>query len=226
MKIKTFLTTTLILFHISVFAQFTAKDMRVLLASSVTVEKVREIYPNACYLYNSAEDYYKNNPIPDAFWNPWNFQGQGTKIEVSRNGKLEMVKISEMGDTWFSDESGFLMRRNGKYLYKVVVDGPICYYVEYTNGEVYREPDGTYEFMASIYSTKFIDYYSLTLKGEMDYWSEKMFEAKLKEHNLLEAYHADKPKREAKDSVGDFESKKKNKRIKYLKMLNEKMAVK
>jgi hypothetical protein len=73
---------------------------------------------------------------------------------------------------------------------------------------------------------KYFEYYSETLKGDVKSWSDKLFRQYLKQFNLEEQFENEKVKREMKDSVWGFESKKLNKRLKYLKIINEKLAVK
>jgi hypothetical protein len=204
-------------------AQITRQEMKKALFSEPTTERYRIVNANACYVFNTAEDYYANKPIAGMEWRPWK---SASKIELVTNGKEERKKYSEMEGKWFSDQEGFLMRNVKNTLYTVVVDGPICYYVEFYNGEVNRNADSTFSFSTSMGTGKYFEYYSETLKGDVKSWSDKLFRQYLKQFNLEEQFENEKVKREMKDSVWGFESKKLNKRLKYLKIINEKLAVK
>jgi len=220
---KKILVFFIIISPLFTFAQFNADSSRMLIYSSPTPEKFRAHYPNACYMYKTSEDYYNNKPIPDSDWLPWK---SSSRINTIKNGKIEEKKISEIGVDWFSDANGILMRRVEKTLYRVIVDGPVCYFVEFGNGEALKNPDGTFDFATSMFSGKYFEYYSMTLNGEIESWSDKILEKYLKEYGWLEQYKAEKIPREMKDSVWDVESRKINKKLKYLKMVNEKLAKK
>lgn len=204
-------------------AQMTREEMKKLLFSEPTIERYKAMNPNACNVYNSSEDFYANKPVADITWKPWK---SASKIELVSNGKEERKKYSEMEGKWFSDQEGFLMRNYKNTLYTVVMDGPICYYVEFYNGEVNRTSDSTFSFGPSMGTGKYFEYYSETLTGEVKSWSNKMFNGYLKQFNWEDQYENEKVKREMKDSVWGYESKKLNKRIRYLRMINEKLAVK
>lgn len=54
--------------------------------------------------------------------------------------------------------------------------------------------------------------------------SDKAFKVYLEKYNLNDQYEADKIKREKKDSVNDYHSKEINKLLKYMKLINAKIA--
>jgi hypothetical protein len=202
-----------------------AKDLDMMMAStdSDKVNMFRKYYPNACYVYNSAEDYYKNNPIPKMQWHIWN---SGSKIEVVRNGKTEKLKLSELGNVWYSDQNGLLIRNFQNTLYRVVVDGPVCYYVEVFNGEVEKETDSTFIFFPSQSSGKFFEFYSMSVKSDLKNGFDKMLEKYLKEYKLLDQYNSERVERNVQDSIWDVESRRINKKLKYLRIINSKLAAK
>ena len=208
-----------------------SKDLDLMSATtdSAKVNTFRKYYPNACYLYKSAEDYYSNNPIPTMEWHIWD---SGNKIEVVEGGKTEMRNVSELethndGHLWYSDQNGLLVRNFRNTLYRVVVDGPICYYVELFHGEVDKETDSTFKFSPSqASSTQFFEYYSMTIKGDLKDGFDKLLEKYLKEYKLLDQYNSEKVERTVDSNFWDVESDRINKKLKYLRIINSKLAVK
>jgi hypothetical protein len=207
------------------FSQSKLEQSKIIMASgdSVKANSFRELYPNACNVYNSAEDYYKNNPVENMEWHVWN---SGSQIEITRYGHKDMERLSEINNFWFSDQNGLLVRNFQNKLYRVVIDGPICYYAEVFNGEVYKDTDSTFEFFPSPGSGNYFEYYSMTVKSDLKVWSDKVFENYLKDFGLYEQYKSDIVQRYTKDSVWDLESRRLNKRLKYLRMVNAKLAEK
>jgi len=220
---KNITTIIFLLIHAGAIAQLTPKESQILMASGLTTKAsdFRKHYHNACYVYKTSSDYYKNNPIPNMDWNIWN---SGSKIEVVRNGKTEKVTPGELGDPWFSDQNGLLVRVVKKNLYRVLVDGPMCAYVEVGNGEVYKDTDSTFQFYPTPDTHKFFAYYSMTLNGDLKSWSDKVFENYLKDFGWLQEYKSESVERNVSDSVWDVESRKVNKKLRYLRRVNTKLA--
>jgi hypothetical protein len=219
--------STIILLLISgvAFSQ-EAKDLEIMTAATDAdkVNVYRKYYPNACYVYKTLEDYYKNNPIPNMEWHDWN---SGTKVEVVRDGKTEKVRPSDLSDYWYSDQNGLLVRNFLNTLYRVVVEGPICYYVQVGNGEVSKENDSTFTFSPSPgASDKFFEYYSRTIKGDLKSDFDKLLEKYLKEYKLLDQYNAERVERNTEDDVWTVESRRINKKLKYLRIINSRLATK
>jgi len=204
------------------FSQSKLEESKIIMASGDTakVESFRKLYPNACYIYNSVEDYYINNPNPNMEWYVWN---SGSKIEIARYGHKDMEWLSEISNFWFSDQNGLLVRNFQNKLYRVVVDGPICYYVEVFNGEVYKDTDSTFAFFPSPGSGKYFEYYSMTVKGDLKTDFDKILEKYLKDFGLYEQFKSEIVPRYTKDSVWDLETRRINKNLKYLRMVNAKL---
>jgi hypothetical protein len=206
------------------YAQQTRAEVKAALFADPSIEAKRKLAPNACYIYKTAEDYYNNKPIENSGWKPW--QSTNKKVDIVKDGTTVETKTSEMGDVWYSNSQGLLMRFFDKNLYTVVVNGPICYYVQFNYGEVYKDSENNLQFSSSPSSGKYFDFYSETLNGEIIKWSDKMFEKYLKQFGLEEKYNSEKIKREMKDTVMGYETKKLNKMLKYLSLINEKLSKK
>ena len=219
---KKVLVAILLCLNAPLYAQVTPQQLIDIKYLKPSVEKYRALFANACYVYNSPAAYYANKPIAGISWRPWTTSGK--KIELEKNGKVEKVKIEDMGNVWFSDEKGLLLRPFDNGLYIVVVDGAFCYYVKYNDGFVFKYEDGTFAFGSDRSSGKFFDFYSEMLTGEIKGWSNSVFNKHMDDAGLLEQYDDEKVPREMKDSVWGFESKKLNKRVKYLKKYNEKAS--
>ena len=183
-------------------------------------------------LYKSAEDYYNKKPVENIEWFPETYTMLlgVQRVEISKNGKKEKVKPSELGEEWASDGEGNLMRLYDKEWYAVIVNGAFCYYVKWMEGSVTVSDKGTYTFSTSNpnsmdhSSQKFMDYYSLTLGGEIKRFKDRALEEFLDKYGLKDKFNNEKVKREFKDSVVGYMAKEKMKIIKYAKMGNEKAA--
>ena len=218
---KNIFTIILLLISTAAFSQDTKDlDMMVATTDSAKANTFRKYYPNACYVYKTVEDYYNNNPMPNMEWYVWN---SGSKIEVARYGHKELESLSSLNGLWFSDQNGLLVRNFQNTLYRVVVDGPVCYYVELFNGEVEKETDSTFTFFPSQTSGKFFEFYSMTVKGDLKNGFDKIFEKYLKQFGLLEQYKSETVDRKVEDSVWDVESKKMNKKLRYLRIINSRL---
>lgn len=223
---KKLITVFLLLFSVCAHAQqMTREEMKEMLFTKPTIEQIRKTRPKACYFYNSAEDYNNNKPVPNVEWVPYSYTMVlgSKKIEVIKNGAKEKIKIFETGYDWISNEDGMLMRMYDKEPYTLVVNGPICYYVQWQFGEASILSDGSYSFALSM-DKKFFDFYSLTLTGDLQKMDEKVLDEYLERFNLKEQYKNDKIKREMKDSVNDYHEKKIRKLVKYINLVNEKLT--
>jgi hypothetical protein len=208
--------------------QMTREEARAKYLTKPTIEGIRKDHTNACFFYKTADDYYNNNPVKNMEWVPYSYSMilGSEKFEVINNGNKEKVKISESGYDWMSNENGMLMRKFDKDFYIVVLNGPLCYYVQYQYGNVVEHSDGTYYFSSSLSDRKFFDFYSETLKGDVIKWKDKVLDTYLEQFGLMQQYKDEKIKREMRDSVDDYMSKEKNKLVKYLKMVNLKLTKK
>ena len=199
-------------------AQKTKKENnRIILTNLSKLDDYRQVYPKCCHFYNSSEDYYQNKPVENIEWSPNSyFQTFGAeKIEVVKNEKKENIKISELGYDWMSDEYGMLMRLYNKKAYIVVVDGPLCYYIQFKNGRAVGQPDGTYNYYAD---QKFFTFYSYTLSGEINEAKEKVFLEYFDKYGLKDKYKSEKVKYD-EDAIT-------KKLVKYIKLANQKAAKK
>lgn len=98
-----------------------------------------------------------------------------------------------------------LYRRYKNESYKIIVGGEFCYYsVNFPSQDPER--------------------YSETISGPIKKFNDGVLKDKLKDHNLLEAYKRDKPRREFKDNVQDYFDKEVARTIKYVRLLNAKLA--
>ena len=205
-------------------AQMTREQFKEKFLTKKTAKETRKITPNACNFYNSAEDYYNNIPIEDVEWDGYNYATffDAEKIKLIKNGKEELTKVSDLPYDWVSSNHGILMRKFNGVLYQIVVNGPICYYVRFDYGTVTPMKD-SYFFLRNN-ADKFFDFYSETLKGEIKEMNEKVMDKFLEQYGLEEQYKNDKIKREMKDSVNGYMTKQKNKLIKYINLINEKLS--
>jgi hypothetical protein len=219
---KNIISLIFLLVNAMAFSQSKLEETKNIMASadSAKADSFRKLYPNACYIYNTAEDYYNNNPIPNMEWHVWN---SGSQIEIARYGHNDMERLSEVSNFWYSDQNGFLVRNFQNRLYRVVVDGPMCYYVEVFNGEVYKDTDTTFYFSPSPGSGKYFEYYSMSVKSDLKVWSDKIFENYLKDFGLYDQYKSEIVPRYTKDSVWDLETRRINKKLKFLRMVNAKL---
>lgn len=234
------LITALTLSCVSVSAQTVTEKVNTILYEKKTPdEQLKALKPYACNFYKSIEDYYNDKPVEGKRVKPRSYTVDiaGVKIESWANGKAEKIKVSELEGQYLTNEQGFLNRVEGKNFYVLAIDGPFCYYIKVGDHDgVAGEP--TYEqvkngkteanFSFGLGQDNSIDeYYSLTNKGELKDWSNKDFEKLLEENGLMEQYKKEgKPKREMRDTVDAYKSKVMNKKIKYIRLLNEKMSKK
>jgi len=181
----------------------------------------------ATMFFNSYEDYKQNKPIDDVKLKEMSQYGSTVKIE--KNGKTEEYKDSKIPYTWFCNNQGMLMRVfNGK-VYYVIIEGAVTYYVKaleawtgYTYNTSTNEMRTELMFMPNP-NEVFKEYYSETPTSEILVFKDKMFNEYLEKYGLKEQFEADKLKREMKDNVLDYKNKEWQKRVKYKKLINEKI---
>ena len=215
---------SLLLYSINSFSQMTREQMKAAIFSEPTVETFRKNHSNACYVYRSAKDYYDNKPIEKMDWMPW--QSNSSKLTIVTNGQSDKRNNSDLKEFWFSDQEGFLMRYFDNDFYTVIIDGPICYYIRFKFTDVTSALGDGLSFSPTRDDGYYLAFYSENLNGDVIKWSDKMFEGYLKQYNLLEEYNSEKIKREKRDSAWSIESRKINKTLKYLKIINDKLAKK
>lgn len=177
--------------------------------------------------FNSYEDYQQNKSVDGVKLKEMSQYGSTVKIE--KDGKTEEYKDSKIPYTWFCNNQGMLMRVfNGK-VYYVIIEGAVTYYVksiEAWTGYTYNT--STNEMRTEIMfipnpNEIFKEYYSVTPTSEILVFKDKMFNEYLEKYGLKEQFEADKVKREMKDTVLDYKNKEWQKRVKYKKLINEKI---
>jgi hypothetical protein len=169
--------------------------------------------------YNSYQDYLDKKPIPGI-----DVYGVGLgSVEVKNNGIPEKFKDTKLPSAFFTNSNGMLMRAFEDYMYYVLVDGPLCYYLKRVEGIVNITPQGQFSYSRNYRDDVTFDYYSETTSGEIKKLKDKVLDSYLEKYNLTAQYKSDKPKREMEDNVDDYKSKLKNRTAKYIKLINEKM---
>lgn len=183
--------------------------------------------------YKSYEDYKADKPVDGikcTKWDSWS-----NRVEYNENGAQQKAKPSKLPYLWFCNEEGMLMRVFDGDLFYVVVDGPISFYIDASKGTVSKLENGNciingvsvnvdYMILGASPSTWSLDYYSLTPNGPIKELKNKFLDEYLEKYNLTSQYEKDTQyKKEAKDCVDCWSNKKTNKKIKYIKLINEKM---
>jgi len=154
--------------------------------------------------YKTIEDYAKDNSIPGYDIVPnsnWENSWTGEKMYVLVSGKEEKMKPVEFPGDFYTDNKGHLWRRYKNETFVLLVFGDYCYYMSTLGFDPVR-------------------HYSETISGPIKKFNEGVFEKKLKEKSLFEAYKKDKPKREFRDSPSSYFTKIVERDIKYAKLLN------
>ncbi len=169
--------------------------------------------------YNSYQDYIDNKPIPEI--DVYSI-GLGS-VEVKNNGIPEKLKDTKLPSAFFTNSNGMLVRVFEEYMYYVLVDGPLCYYLKRVEGIVSITPQGQFSYGRNFRDDVSFDYYSETISGEIKKLKDKVLDAYLEKNNLTAQYKSDKVQREASDTVDGYRSKHKNKTAKYIKLINKKM---
>jgi hypothetical protein len=186
-------------------------------------EFYKDAKPNAGFMYKSLQDYYDNKPIPNIRMKHFSstYDTKGDKVTFVENGVEKKYYAQDLAGKIISTEQGLPVRIQDNRFYILVVDGPICYYW-FMQGDVFKSPDGTFTFLCNS-EDKAFDYYSMTNTGVISRLENKIYNGWLEKYGLKEQYDNDKLKREMKDSVNDYMNKEKNKLVKYLLLINEKM---
>lgn len=184
--------------------------------SQITVTAGKHQYK----FFKSYEDYKADKPVDGIKVNSC----KGSSVEYTENGTKQKCKASKLPYTWFCNDEGILMRVFDGDLYYVVVDGPLSFYIKSGDGTV-SKPDNSDYVIGGKFSDSYPDeYYSLTPNGAIEKLKNKVLEEYLEKYNLTSQYENDpKYKREMKDCVMCWQNKKTNKKIKYIKLINEKM---
>jgi hypothetical protein len=149
---------------------------------------------------------------------------KGTTVEYSENGTMQKQKPSKLAYAWYTDHNGMLMRVFDGDLYYVLADGAICFYIRVGDGTVSYSSDSDYSIGGKFTDSYPEEYYSLTINGAIEKLKNKVLEESLEKYNLTSQYENDpKYKRERSDNVMGWANKKTNKKIKYIKLINEKV---
>lgn len=169
--------------------------------------------------FKSYEDYKADKPVEGIKVNSC----RGTKVEYTENGVTQKCKASKLPYAWFCNEEGMLMRVSEGDLYYVIVDGSISVYINAGDGTV-SKPDNADYILTGKVSDSFPElHYSLSANGKIEKLKDSVLEEYLEKHKLTSQYENDpKYKRERKDCVMCWQNKKANKKIKYIKLINEK----
>jgi hypothetical protein len=147
-------------------------------------------------------------------------------IKIDKKGKVEKVNLKDLSDYFISDQNGMCMRVYDADLFIVVIEGPYCYYFRDADANVHKSDDGTFSISRTDPEKLPMTFYSETIKGPIEKNADKKLEDLLKQYNLEDQYKKEKPKREMKDSVDEYNSKEKNRDIKYYIMINDIIAKK
>ncbi|NVO02931.1 MAG: hypothetical protein HXX09_09555 [Bacteroidetes bacterium] len=188
--------------------------------------EMKEIDTRANSFFESYEDYQANKPIEGVKLAEMSFN----TVKIDKDGKIVKVKEANMPSSWFCDEQGILMRVFDKNIYFVIVDGAICHYVKFkeANAQFPYNPKTNlirtdYIFQPWNSEQPFREYYSESITSEILVLKGKYWEELLTKYDLKKQYDSDKLKREAKDSVLDYKNKEWRKKVKYKKLINEKI---
>ena len=184
--------------------------------SQITVTAGKHQYK----FFKSYEDYKSDKPVEGIKVSVV----KGSTVEYTESGTKKKEKASKLPYSWFCNSEGMLMRVFDGDLYFVVVDGPISFYMKSGDGTV-SKPDNSDYVIGGKFSDSYPDeYYSLTPNGAIEKLKNKILDEYLEKYNLTSQYENDpKYKREMKDCVMCWANKKTNKKIKYIKLINEKM---
>lgn len=177
--------------------------------------------------FKTYEDYLKDKPVDGVSLS--SMSEYGWTLEVTENGKTEKIKDSKTPYPWFCNQQGMLMRVYDEKIYYVLIEGPLCHYAKcreaWAGHTVYTKTNTLHTELAFLPSGNepFKEYYSETINGEIKLFKDKLFDELLEKYGLKDQFEADKLVREKKDSVLDYKNKEWNKRVKYKKLINEKM---
>lgn len=172
--------------------------------------------------YKTPEDYLAGKPITGVTLTKW--KDYSSTVEYTDNGTAQKEKVSKLQYNWFCNEGGILMRIYDGDLYYAVEIGPLCFYIKASMGTIRFGGKDNYSISGKFSDSWPDEYYSLTPTGHIEKFKEKILEEYLEKNNLKSEYDSDPDfKRQAKDCVLCWQSKKTNKMIKYTKLLNKKL---
>lgn len=170
--------------------------------------------------FKSYEDYKANKGVDGMKF----INLKGTTIEYNENGIVQKQKPSKLPYAWYTDHNEILMRVFDGDLYYVLADGAVCFYIKVGDGTVSYGSDSDYSIGGKFSDSYPTEYFSLTPNGVIEKLKDKVLEEYLEKYNLTSQYENDpKYKREMKDCVMCWANKKTNKKIKYIKLINEKV---
>jgi len=157
--------------------------------------------------YNAFDDFSEDKFVKSydvAQWSDSDFSNEHIKY-ITAEGQEEKLKTADFPTDFYMYGENTFYRRYKNESYRIVVSGEFCYYsVNFPSQEPER--------------------YSETISGPIKKFNDGVLKDKLKDHNLLEAYKRDKPRREFKDNVQDYFDKEVARTIKYVRLLNAKLA--
>jgi len=173
--------------------------------------------------FKSYEDYKAGKPIEGTVLNNW--KSYSSSVEMTENGTQQKVKVGKLPCAWFCNSDGMLMRVFDGDLYYLVIDGPLCFYIKCSEGTIVGpNPASEYNISGKFSDSWPNEYYSETPNGPIEKLKEKVLDPYLENYNLASKYENDPAyKRERKDCVLCWQSKKTNKMIKYVRLVNEKI---
>lgn len=170
--------------------------------------------------FKSYEDYKTDKPVDGIKINSW----KPSSVEYTENGASQKAKISKLPYPWFCNDGGMLMRVFDEDLYYVVVDGALFFYIKAKEGSVTKPDNADYIITGNVSDSYPSEYYSLNANGPIEKLKDKVLEEYLTKYSLTSQYENDPQyQREKKDCVMCWQNKKTNKKIKYVKLINEKM---
>lgn len=170
--------------------------------------------------FKTYEDFKTDKPVDGIKIN----NCSGSTIEYTENGVKQKSKASKLPHSWFCNNEGMLMRVFDGDLYYVVADGALTFYIKVGDGTVSKPDNSDYVIGGKFTDSYPTEYYSLTPNGTIEKLKDKVLEEYLEKYNLTSQYENDPAyKREKKDCVMCWANKKTNKKIKYIKLINEKM---
>ncbi|MBP9792422.1 MAG: hypothetical protein KBC56_00310 [Flavobacterium sp.] len=195
--------------------KLTESELRILIPNSEgsTEHLYTKFDPNrkhktvALKFYNSFHDFSDDKFVKSydvTQWSDSDFSSEYIKY-ITEEGQEEKLKTADFPTDFYMYGENTLYRRYKNESYKIIVGGEFCYYsVNFPSQDPER--------------------YSETISGPIKKFNDGVLKDKLKDHNLLEAYKRDKPRREFKDNVQDYFDKEVARTIKYVRLLNAKLA--
>jgi hypothetical protein len=154
--------------------------------------------------YSTFENFKNDQPMAgyEIEEGSWSMTLGSESVKLKTADGTERKNVSKLPAELFTYGDNLMRGYDGK-VWLVLVAGKMSYYAK----KVANEDQG----------------YSEGITGEIIKFKDSAFEKILEQYGLLEAYENDKPKREKKDSVNDYFNKRVSRKIKYFKLINEKM---